>query len=96
VAKTLNRTQSADLTAQNTYTEESPFNGTFGMRIRGTWAGTLTLQRSDDNGTNWDDIESFSNNQLRVVLEPANSGGMWRIGFKSGEYTSGTASVRLG
>ncbi len=92
----LNPIETASLSADDTYTNPAIYHGQYAMRIRGTWSGTITLQRSDDGGTNWDDIEQFSTNQLRVVLEPSVSGGTWRIGFKSGEHSSGTAEVRLG
>lgn len=90
-----NRTQTASLTAQNTYTTPTEINGSFPMRIRGTWVGTITLQRSDDDGVTYDDVETWSSNAVRIVTEPYAGGAHYRIGFKTGDYTSGTAEVRL-
>jgi hypothetical protein len=86
----------ASLTAQATYTTPTTYHSTFPMRIRGTWAGTITLQRSDDHGTNYDDVETWTANTVRVVEETARGGALYRLGFKTGEYTSGTAAVSTG
>lgn len=88
--------KSASITAQNTFTEAEVYHGEFPMRIRGTWVGTVTLQRSDDAGTNWDDVETWTANTVRIVTEPSRRGASYRIGIKTGEYTSGTCEVALG
>jgi hypothetical protein len=61
--------------------------------IKGTWAGTATLQLSPDN-TNWYDIQDYTTNVVDTV-----SLGMkcyLRVGFKASAYTSGTADWLLG
>lgn len=86
---------SASLTAQNTFTAPLKVLGEANVWISGTWAGTLTLQASHDNGGTWHDVEPpYTANLLDVVYEPE-VGVCCRIGFKTGQYTSGTAVVRI-
>lgn len=86
---------SASLTAENTFTDvvSGPTAPGINISISGTWAGTLTLQRRLD-GSNWRDVHSFTAN---VETEWPTRGGHvdWRLGFKTGGYTSGTAVVRI-
>lgn len=80
------------LTAQNTYCHPVRIQkGFFGIQISGTWAGTLTLQWN--NGGTWTDETTFTSNTLQTALEP--SGRSWRLGFKTGEYTSGSAVLDI-
>ena len=85
------------LTAQNTFS--SPATSTSAQRlslsISGTWAGTLTLQRSFDNGSTYMDVQAFTANTEAVVENAGDAAVLWRVGFKTGNYTSGTAAVRL-
>lgn len=67
---------------------------TFNLSISGTWVGTLTLQRSFDNAQNWHDVEQFTSNTQKVGDDPEDS-IYYRIGFKTGDYTNGTAVVRI-
>jgi hypothetical protein len=86
---------SASLVAENTFTDvmSRVVGPAFNVSISGTWAGTLMLQRRLD-GTNWRDVETFTAN---VETEWPTKGDHveWRLGFKTGAYTSGTAVVRL-
>jgi len=66
---------------------------TFNVSVAGTWAGTITLQRSFD-GANWYDIYQFTASGQKVGDDPE-QGIHYRIGFKSGEYISGNAVVRI-
>lgn len=71
---------------------------TVSFTISGTWAGTLTLERSFD-GEDFG-FQGFYQTTINVTttqdLTVANT-EMWvRIGFRPGEYTSGTASVNIG
>jgi len=91
-----NAAQSASLTAQNTYTTPGDFGGTFPMRLRGTWSATVTLQRSDDGGTTYDDVDSFTANTVQIVTEPARGGAIYRLGPKTGDFTSGTIVAQVG
>lgn len=66
------------------------------LTIAGTWAGTLTLQRSTTEPGSWVDVTSGLTNgthPLNYGLD--NQIVYYRIGFKTGDYTSGTADLDL-
>ena len=84
----------ASLSAQNTYTATVEIFGEANVWISGTWAGTLTLQASYDAGAAWIDVQTYTANQVDMLHEPE-SGVIYRIGFKTSAYTSGTAVVRI-
>lgn len=84
---------SANIAAQNTFTDAARLEGHFNLSISGTWSATVTVQRSTDNST-WVDVDTFTANSEEVGFEPEL---MWyRVGVKTGQYTSGTVVVRLG
>ena len=101
--------KTVDLTAQNTFSDwlkpikrgSSGFDseGFLDVMTEGTWAGTLTVQKrhfhgADPTYTNAFDVEDFTAN-LTKLIEDRSTTVEYRIGFKTGNYTSGTASVRL-
>ncbi|MGW8181666.1 MAG: hypothetical protein ACWGQW_23290, partial [bacterium] len=64
-----------------------------------TWTGTLTLQRSvDSSGTGFSDVNT---NTGGTVFSSSLGDGLdntiawYRFGFKTGEYTSGSPSLRI-
>lgn len=80
------------LSSENTFTVPIKIcRGTFGIDISGTFVGTLTSQWY--NGTSWIDNSTFTSSGLNVGTEP--SVHDWRIGFKTGAYTSGSALVNI-
>lgn len=94
----------ANLVASDTYTSEIiPITSedyriksvsALNISIRGTWTGTLTLQRMFSDEETWYDIDTFSyNTESRAII--SENGVKYRLGFKIGAYTSGTADVRL-
>ena len=85
---------SASLTAANTYTAPLRVLGTANIWISGTWAGTITLQATHDGGATWIDVQAYTANAVDARYEPE-VGIAYRLGFKAGEYTSGTAAVRI-
>lgn len=85
---------SASLSAANTYTTALAVRGEANVWIAGTWAGTITLQATYDEGATWIDVQNYTGNVVDVLYEPE-VGIEYRIGFKTGEYTSGTAVVRI-
>jgi len=85
---------SASLSAANTWTDPVPILGPFNLSLSGTWAGTITLQRTFDGGTTWRDVATYTANIEDAGHEPE-LGVLYRAGFKTGEYTSGTAIVRI-
>jgi hypothetical protein len=85
------------ITAQDTFTDAMEVNE--GARVAisvdiGT-STTVTLQRRLD-GSNWRDVTdgSFSSDTEKTYV--ADSDCDLRIGVKSGDYGSGTTTVRLG
>lgn len=65
----------------------------------GTWVGTLTVQRSyDGEEFGYDDVTTHTTNggPSNQVMSDADGAEIWvRVGFKPGEYTSGTATVTV-
>jgi hypothetical protein len=83
----------ASIVAQNTFTDAVRLAGYFNLSISGTWAATVTVQRSIDNST-WVDVDTFTTNSEEVGFEPE---FMWyRAGVKTAGFTSGTVVIRLG
>lgn len=101
------QTRSEILAGANQFTKPLRINGVgtadraFNVTRSGSWAGTLTLQRSIDgedagfkdiattfttNGTTGFDDSSGTVNHNNVIA-------WYRVGFKEGEYTSGAATV---
>lgn len=82
------------ISAQNTFTPWVVLLGDFDLSISGTWVGTLTLQRSFDGGATVLDVNTYTAN-IEDPGSAARGNTSYRIGFKTGAYTSGTANVRL-
>jgi len=94
----------ADLTAEDTYTDpiipvtSNDYRiksvGTLNISIRGTWAGILAFQRKFADETTWYTVELFYGNiETRAIISEKDVS--YRLGFLTGNYTSGTADVRL-
>ena len=71
------------------------------LSIGGTWAGTVTVQRRFSSTDTERDVTdgSFVSTDATVVekaLYDHEQGVEYRIGIKTGDYTSGSCSVRLG
>lgn len=96
------QTASSGLVAENTFTDAIRVAGTGALRIftytvAGTWAGTLTLQRSlDSESSGFVDVGNITSNVSSTLDDNLDNTVVWyRIGFKTGNYTSGTATVTL-
>lgn len=64
------------------------------LSIGGVWTGTLTLQRRFSGDSSWRDTDYITDNvetYFRASLD-----AQYRVGFRVGDYESGTALVRLG
>jgi hypothetical protein len=90
------------LSAEDTYSGVVRVTGvgtdrTVYFTISGTWSGTLHLQRSFDGpDTGFSDYTSYTTNASTYIQDGLNNSIVWyRIGFKAGNYTSGTASIEL-
>ncbi len=98
----------AVLSAQNTFTNQfaDEDGATFGVRVvetdsdmlyirltvGGTYTGTITLQYSTNGTSGWTDMGDYTAGSYDVV---ATSGRWYRAGFKTGNYTSGSAIVSV-
>lgn len=82
----------ASITAQNTFTDKIQVIGHFNLSISGTWAATVTVQRSW-NGTDWFDVDTFTSNYEGVGFDAEEV--FYRVGVKTGDFTSGTVVLRL-
>jgi len=84
-----------DISAENTFSDGIYVEGDFSFSISGTFVGTVTVQRSFDAGSTFRDVDSFT-----APIETAGYDGepivVYRAGIKTGDYTSGTASIRIG
>lgn len=70
-------------------------SGYFNLVLSGTWAGTITLQCSFDYCVSWVTVATYTSNTKTALFEPE-SGVFYRIGIvTAGDYTSGTAVVRM-
>lgn len=58
------------------------------------FVATVTLQRSFDDGANWHDVEQFTE-PCQKFFEHGTASVKWRLGVKSGDYTSGDINLRL-
>ena len=89
------------ITAQNQWTGTLDLMGFFNYSAQGTFAATVTLQRSFD-GTTWEDVDSDTAPFSLTGFEPlapfkfSKPHVSYRLGVKTGEFTSGSISVRLG
>jgi len=81
------------ISAENTFTDALSLRGDFSLSIAGTFVGTVTIQRSFDAGSTWADTDTFTSTFEGGGYDGV--GAQYRAGIKTGEYTSGTATVTL-
>ena len=89
------------ITSENTFTD--PIHPVYqsiaflNISIDGSaWAATVTLQRNfhDEAESVWHDVESWTGN-TEAIVEEKEKDVEYRLGVKTGNYTSGTINVRL-
>ena len=85
---------SKTITAQNTWTDPVRLAGFFNLSISGTFVATVTVQRSFDNQVTWNDVDTFTSQIEDWGMEPEVC--WYRVGVKTGEFTSGSIALRLG
>lgn len=91
----------ASVSAQNTFTSSIRVTGSgtarsFSISLTGTWVATVTLQRSFDNGVSWIDVTTYAANTATTYSDGlTDQEVLYRIGVKTGGYTSGTAVLDL-
>lgn len=95
------QTVDVDVSAQNTFSSTIEVTGvdaarSFTVSRTGTWVATVTLQRSFDEGASWIDVTTYTTNGAVTYDDGLdNQIILYRIGVKTGEYTSGTATLIL-
>ncbi len=68
----------------------------FTITITGTWVGTITLQRSVGDTANWTADQTYTTNTTTTRNDGLDNQIIYyRIGFDTGNYTSGSATVKL-
>jgi len=88
----------AALTAENTFTDWIYSTKEFNLSISGTFVGTITVQRAFDTAdadNDARDVDTFTAPTETYGFEPSGV-ALYRAGFKTGEFTSGTANIRIG
>ena len=86
----------ASITAQNTFTDAIVLynKGYANFSLSGTWAGTVTVQRKLFEDTSWKDVKTYTANAEKSIYD-CEFGVQYRAGIKTGEYTSGTAVIKI-
>jgi hypothetical protein len=82
------------LSGADQFTDAEYLEGYFNLSITGTFTATVTVQRSFDKGSTWHDVDTFTAAVEEVGFEPETV--KYRLGIKSGDYTGGSAVVRIG
>jgi hypothetical protein len=92
---------SSSISSANAFSNEIRITGVgegrrFTITRSGTWTATVTLQRSIGATGLWEDVESYTtNDSITYADELDNQIVYYRIGIKTGDYTSGTAELAL-
>ncbi len=92
-----------DATAENTFTDAIRVTGVGSTRafqhtLAGTWVATVTLQRSLTSATGpWEDLTpTFTTNGTRSFNDGFDNLIVWyRIGVKTGDFTSSTPEINM-
>lgn len=85
---------SKTINADNTFTDPVRLTGFFNLSLTGTFVATITVQRSFDEKATWNDVDTFTGPTEDYGVEPEVC--WYRVGIKTGEYTSGSVTVRMG
>jgi hypothetical protein len=67
--------------------------GGFDFFVWGDFVGTVTLQASPNEGQDWVPVKTYT--EASVDLGQVSREGLYRAGFASGDYTSGTANIQF-
>jgi hypothetical protein len=95
------QTVTASISSQNTLTDPIRVTGvggsrSFSLTITGTWVATVVLQQSIGDIGAWTDYGTYTTNQSITVSDGLDNQIIYyRIGVKTGGYTSGTAVCTL-
>ena len=95
------QTVSDSVSLENTFTDDIRITGVgssrgFAVTVSGSFSGTVTLQRSIPAPGDWTDVETYTGGTSKTFNDGLDNQIVhYRIGIKSGQYTSGTASLQL-
>ena len=96
------QTVTASITAENTFTNAIRITGVeadriFTIQAIGSFTATVTLQRSLDSESGpWTDVETYTTSTIKTLDDSLDNQIAWyRIGVKTGDYTSGTVTATL-
>lgn len=99
------QTVSSAIASDNTFTDPIRVTGvgassrTFTYTITGTWVGTIRIQKSVGDIGAWEDITAagpYTSNFSSTLSDGLDNQVIYyRMGFKTGAYTSGTATCTL-
>lgn len=93
--------------AENTFTKPMAVIDAFNTSISGTWAGKITLQRSfnyimvlqgkiPEGSETWMDVKTWTANAEGIgEFTDPEADVYYRLGFKTGDWTSGAAALRF-
>jgi hypothetical protein len=90
------RIRTVSITAQNTFTSAIALSRGGIITLTGNWAATVSLQRYDKTSAGWVDVTSNSGTAVTYTgngtfsIEPFEFEGKYRVGVKTGNFTSGT------
>jgi hypothetical protein len=90
------------ITGENVFTDPFNLNGFFNVSIQGTFVATVSLMRSFDNGDNWETVSTWTEPVSTSGFEPmkpfvkANQSLLYKLGVATGDFTSGSITVKLG
>jgi len=97
-----NRKRTKTITAQNTFTDPIFIKKGGRVRLSGTFTATVSLQIRDVDNSTWADVTDNSGNLVAwttsgvfTINPPFGLVGEFRVGIKTGGYTSGTIVVTL-
>lgn len=91
----------ANISAQNTFTGTlapsawGTRSGFLNISVSGSWSGTVTLQRRFGSSGTFYDVETWTANAEKALIDPERK-VQYRLGIKTGDYSSGVATCRLG
>lgn len=86
----------ATVNSEADWTAMKEMKGVFNVSIvSSSFSGTITLQRSFDKGANWMDVETWVSTGTEEWKFEPEAGVVYRLGCDTGDFTSGSATVRL-
>lgn len=84
----------ATLNNNASYCNNVEISGWFNVSIRGTFNGTLSLERSMNGQNGFGTVATYNSATETYIFEPEGSVN-YRLGFNNNGYTDGNATVRI-